>query len=168
MTTDMEDLTSQDLDRAHESLYYAARRYSTITEQSFLQGASGICPEHDPSFVNIGNAAADLAEAGARYTEAYTRWEASLPSHEGSGETKEPMWSESGPEGRHIFYEGDDPETFRQQINAEFGFDPGDDNEDWGKYFEGDDVEGFVSYSFWCPLEYLNAIYGSGRFPMGS
>jgi hypothetical protein len=82
---DMEGLTARDLDRAHESLYYAARRYCTITEQGFVQGASGMCPEHDPAFVTVGNAAADLADAGQRYTEAYARWEACLPP-EGPGD----------------------------------------------------------------------------------
>jgi hypothetical protein len=33
-------------------------------------------------------------------------------------------WKRLFPEGRTIFYEGDDPEGFRQQIKAEFGFDP--------------------------------------------
>jgi hypothetical protein len=76
---DMEDLAGTDLDRAHESLYYAARRYCAITEQGFLQSASSISPEHDPSFVSVGIAAADLADAGGRYADAYARWEACLP-----------------------------------------------------------------------------------------
>jgi hypothetical protein len=78
---DMEDLTAHDLDRAHESLYYAARRYCTITERGFLQEASGVGPEH-PVFVSIGGAAGDLAEAGQRYTEAYARWTSCLPPGE--------------------------------------------------------------------------------------
>ncbi len=75
---DMEDLTGRDLDRAHESLYYAAKRYCTITEQGFIQDASGTRPS-DPSFMNIGAAAHDLTEAGQRYTEVYDRWQACLP-----------------------------------------------------------------------------------------
>jgi len=78
---DMEDLAASDVDRAQESLYYAARRYCAITEQLFLQQASDI-PEDDPSFVSVGNAASDLAEAGQRYTEAYARWERFLPADE--------------------------------------------------------------------------------------
>jgi hypothetical protein len=78
----MEDLAARDVDRAHESLYYAARRYSAITEQAFLQSASRISHEH-PSFVSIGDAAADLAEAGQRYTDAYARWEACMPPQPG-------------------------------------------------------------------------------------
>jgi hypothetical protein len=61
-------------------------------------------------------------------------------------------WSELCPEGRFIFYEGDDPKGFRREIKAEFGFDPGP------KPDEG----------FHCPPEHLDAIYGTGRFPMGS
>jgi len=65
-------------------------------------------------------------------------------------------WRELCPEGRDIFYEGDDPAGFAQQIKAEFGFDPAGDPM-WG-----------VQYQFHCPAEHLDAIYGSARFPMGS
>jgi hypothetical protein len=78
---DMEDLAALDLDRAQESLYYAARRYCAITEQLFLQLASNISVD-DPSFMTGGDAAADLAEAGQRYTEAYARFETFLPPDE--------------------------------------------------------------------------------------
>ena len=40
-------------------------------------------------------------------------------------------WQELHPNGRHIYYEGDDPEGFAQEILAEFGFDPSAD-ELWG------------------------------------
>jgi hypothetical protein len=76
---DMEDLAFTDLDRAHESLFYAARRYCLLTEKGFLEEGSAPCPEHGPSFGGIGNAAHDLAEAGQRYAEAYARWEAQVP-----------------------------------------------------------------------------------------
>ena len=33
-------------------------------------------------------------------------------------------WKDLFPNGRHIFYEGDEPEVFAQQIRDEFGFDP--------------------------------------------
>ena len=64
-------------------------------------------------------------------------------------------WSEMFPDGRHIYYEGDDPKGFVEQIKAEFGFDPSKD-EHWGN-----------GCCFHCPPEHLDAIY-SGRFPMGS
>jgi hypothetical protein len=76
-------------------------------------------------------------------------------------------WSELFPEGREIFYEGDDPVGFVKEIQTEFGFDPGLDPR-WGKYIDGEDFDPFYSYGFICPAEHLDAIYGSERFPMGS
>jgi hypothetical protein len=60
---DMEDLTGVDLDRAHEGLYFAAKRYCTITEQSFIQGASGIWPGDS---VNAGDSRLDLGHTCLR------------------------------------------------------------------------------------------------------
>jgi len=37
----------------------------------------------------------------------------------------------------------------------------------WGEQIDGDDIS-FTSYSFHCPSEHLDAIYGNDRFPMGS
>jgi hypothetical protein len=38
-----------------------------------------------------------------------------------------------------------------------------------GKHFRGDEEgNGWVSYSFHCPAEHLDAIYGNPNFPMGS
>lgn len=104
-------------------------------------------------------------------------------------------WSEMFPRGRHIYYEGDDPEGFRQTLIKEFNFDPGTDPS-WGVTIEGDtpdeeseeddldelergEVEenaeivrenfgDFTSYGFHCPANILDAVYGSERFPMGS
>jgi len=78
-------------------------------------------------------------------------------------------WSKLFPEGRHIYYEGNDPVGFRAQIMKEFGFDPGT-SEGWGRWVETDREPegGFYSYSFYCPVEHLDAIYGNDRFPMGS
>jgi hypothetical protein len=60
------------------------------------------------------------------------------------------------PHGRHIFYEGDDPERFAAEIVAEFGFDPSRDP-DWGN-----------GCMFHCPAEHLDTIYSSHRWPTGS
>ena len=87
---DMEDLTFRDLGRAHESLYFAAKRYCAITEQGFVQWASNICADHDPGFVRIGDAAEELAEAGQRYTEAFSRWEAHRPPEDPSDDPENP------------------------------------------------------------------------------
>lgn len=79
-----------------------------------------------------------------------------------SSEMDLPSWSELFPHGRHIFYEGDEPEEFARQVLFEFGFDVTKDAQ-WG-----DNDGGFTSYSFDCPPGLLNLIYGSDRFPMGS
>jgi len=78
----------------------------------------------------------------------------------------ETTWSSLFPQGRHIFYEGDDSIGFASQIEAEFGFSPALDPR-WGERIDGDGP-GFISYSFHCPPEHLDAIYGNSRFPMGS
>jgi hypothetical protein len=78
------------------------------------------------------------------------------------------------PEGRDLYYEGDDPDGFARQIKAEFGFDPSADPH-WGGAPvmvgpHGEDLEdpfGRV-YLFRCPPEHLDAIYRSDRFPLGS
>jgi hypothetical protein len=70
-------------------------------------------------------------------------------------------WSALFPEGREIFYEGDNPEEFAATIKAELDFDPSKDNPRWGEVVH-------VSYAFHCPPEHLDAIYGGDRFPMGS
>jgi hypothetical protein len=75
-------------------------------------------------------------------------------------------WSDLFPDGRHIFYEGNNPVGFVRQIEAEFGFNPALDPR-WGEQIDGDDLS-FISYRFHCPAEHLDAIYGTSRFPMGS
>ncbi len=74
-------------------------------------------------------------------------------------------WRELFPDGRVIFYEGDDPAGFVTTIKAEFGFDPSADP-GWDEWVEWETI-GFRSYAFRCPPDHLDAIY-SGRFPMGS
>lgn len=71
-------------------------------------------------------------------------------------------WQDLFPEGREIYYEGSEPDTFRTEIRDEFGFDPGA-SPGWGDLYDGK-----PSYRFHCPPECLNDIYGSGRWPMGS
>ena len=89
---DMEDLTTRDLDRAHESLYYAARRYCTITEQGFRQGDWDNEPGNE-WFVSIGRAADELTESARRYAEADSRWAASIgpgPDDDPSDDQEDP------------------------------------------------------------------------------
>jgi hypothetical protein len=51
------------------------------------------------------------------------------------------------PEGRHLYYEGDDPTGFIKELKERYGLD--------------------VSVSFHCPAELLDEIY-SGKYPLGS
>jgi hypothetical protein len=73
--------------------------------------------------------------------------------------TDENSWAELFPAGRRIFYEGDDPRTFADEIKTRFGFDPSENNPRWNE------EDGF---SFHCPAPLLDEIYGGGRYLMGS
>jgi len=56
-----------------------------MTEQpdmEYLAGTDLVRADESPSFVSVGPAAADLAEAGQRYREAYARYEPFLPVDE--------------------------------------------------------------------------------------
>jgi hypothetical protein len=78
-------------------------------------------------------------------------------------------WSEMFPGGRDIFYEGADPEGFAAAMLDHFGFDPSKDP-NWGQWIgdSPDDPTGFVSYQFHCAAEYLDDVYGSGSWELGS
>lgn len=90
--------------------------------------------------------------------------EGSVPAPQGAPTT----WASLFPDGRLIFYEGNHPNLFIEEIRVEFGFDPSADPE-WDVLIPGDDNSGgFISFAFHCPPEHLDAIYGTSRFPMGS
>jgi len=82
-------------------------------------------------------------------------------------------WVDLFPGGRCIVYEGDDPSRFVREIEDEFGFDPSQDRR-WGKgLMDGPNNEDLPDplgrpYFFHCPPEYLDAIYASNRWPVGS
>ena len=74
------------------------------------------------------------------------------------------------PSGRTIYFEGDDPEDFARDMRVIFGFDvksvPGHNIiTDEPMAYTWDQQHG---WSFHCPAEYLDAVYGSGLWPMGS
>lgn len=78
-----------------------------------------------------------------------------------------PSWSELYPDGRFIYYEGEDPEGFVRTIVEEFGFNPSEDH-GW-PVMPGWDPADHWCPGFHCPGEHLEAIYGGARrFPMGS
>lgn len=112
---------------------------------------------------------ADLLIRGARAVARETtaaRSGTELASGPAPAQVWDTTWSSLFPEGRHIFYEGDDPTGFVSQIEAEFGFSPARDSR-WGEQIDDEDFS-LTSYSFHCPAEHLDAIYGTDRFPMGS
>jgi HNH endonuclease len=77
-------------------------------------------------------------------------------------------WAEEfWPGGRHIYYEGSEPETFAATIKDEFNLDVSVDHA-WGQVIEDSEGGSFVSYGFDCPAELLGDIFYSGRWPMGS
>lgn len=72
-------------------------------------------------------------------------------------------WTELFPEGRYIYYEGDEPVEFILEMNQKFGLDMQKLSPEWhADYLE------FGSFGFFCPPEHLDAIYGNDIYPMGS
>jgi HNH endonuclease len=77
-------------------------------------------------------------------------------------------WAEDyWPNGRHIYYEGNEPAVFAATVKAEFGLDVTSDNE-WAQIIDDGDGSSFTSYGFDCPSELLGQIYYSNRWPIGS
>ena len=75
-------------------------------------------------------------------------------------------WAELFPNGRDIFYEGNEPDEFAAEIAAKYGFDPRTDRRWWEVVEDGE--EPFVSYRFRCPARLLDEIYGNDAYPLGS
>lgn len=67
-----------------------------------------------------------------------------------------PAWSLIYPRGCWLYYLGDSPALFAKTIAEGFGFDPAA-SEDWTTA---------MGHGFQCPAEHLDAIYGSGRWPL--
>lgn len=68
-------------------------------------------------------------------------------------------WSELFPDGRYIFYEGDDPESFVKEMKNSFGLN---------LTFDWDEFKEFNAFGFHCPSKFIDEIYGNGKYPMGS
>lgn len=72
----------------------------------------------------------------------------------------EPSWVEMFPNGRDLYYEGDDPEAFAKEMQEKYGFDPSLNNPSWSEYY---------GYSFHCPASALNEVYSDySPYPLGS
>jgi hypothetical protein len=77
-------------------------------------------------------------------------------------------WAEDyWPNGRHIYYEGGEPEAFAATIKDEFGLDVTIDRA-WGQVIDDSEGGSFVSYGFDCPAGLLGDIYYSNRWSIGS
>ena len=77
-------------------------------------------------------------------------------------------WSEMFPNGRFIYYEGDNPQSFAQEMRTKFGVEVEKGNEHWAVHYDADEYgEESTSYGFFCPVEHLDEIY-SDSYPMGS
>jgi hypothetical protein len=71
-----------------------------------------------------------------------------------------------------VFYEGDDPDGFAQEMKDEFGFDvhhPDEYGRDlWEMTVQGDDGDEWLMRQFFIPPGLVEAVYGSGRWELGS
>jgi hypothetical protein len=80
--------------------------------------------------------------------------------------------AERYPEGRTLFYEGGNPEQFRQQMITSFGFDPAETPGDLtGMYDHLDNPREPTwdekhGWAFHCPPGHLDAV--RGNWPVGS
>ena len=83
-------------------------------------------------------------------------------------------WADLFPNGRIIYYEGNNPRGFVKEIKAEFGFDPSKDRLWKGGPVSLVDNKGRVRLTmhaekaFHCPARLLDKIYGTAKYPMGS
>lgn len=74
-------------------------------------------------------------------------------------------WAEeTWPNGRHIYYEGGEPEVFAATIKDEFGLDVTSDPA-WAEVIDDSEGGSFIDYGFDCPAALLGDIYYSDRWP---
>lgn len=67
-------------------------------------------------------------------------------------------WSQLFPNGRTVFYEGDDPKGFVREMKKKYGFDPSK-----GRFWNKKN-----GYQFHCPAECMDEVYGNYKYPLGS
>lgn len=78
------------------------------------------------------------------------------------------QWSKLFPDGRVLFYEGDDPKGFRAEMRTKFGFDPAAPckgvlgGEEFRRFNKRHD------YQFFCPANVLDKVYGKKGYMLGS
>jgi len=91
-------------------------------------------------------------------------------------------WSQLCPDGRTLYYEGDDPDGFARAVKTQFGFDVAEHRGYW-PVKNDDESYSYKPHSeptwneshgwqFHCPVEHIDAIYGDEtfrrRWPLGS
>jgi hypothetical protein len=69
-------------------------------------------------------------------------------------------WKELFPDGRTIFYEGEDPDEFVAEMKRRFGFDPSTVRPPPGDGFVACRMSWDECRAFYCPPHLLDAIYG--------
>lgn len=68
-------------------------------------------------------------------------------------------WQEMFPNGRYVYYEGDNPNVFAKEMQEKFGFNPSKNNERWNKE---------SGYCFHLPGNCINEVYNRTKYPLGS
>lgn len=69
-------------------------------------------------------------------------------------------WSEMYPNGRFVYYEGDDPHHFVREMKNKYGFDPSKNNR--RHWCEGG------SWCFLLPGNCIDDVYDRSKYPLGS
>lgn len=68
-------------------------------------------------------------------------------------------WTDFYPDGRHVFYEGDDPHSFVREMKTKFNFDPSENNKSWNEE---------SGWCFFLPGNCINEVYDRTKYPLGS
>jgi hypothetical protein len=106
--------------------YYADPAHPGETKASFL---ASVRKDHEHA---VARGETMIAEFASTYRNGDNSMDVQETEYDIDGAT----WSAHYPDGRFIYYEGEDPDGFVEQIKAEFGFDPSA-SEGWGTWIEG-------------------------------
>ena len=72
-------------------------------------------------------------------------------------------WTDYYPNGRYVFYEGDDPHSFVREMKNKYNFDPS--KEGRKNNFRWNDECGWC---FLLPGYCINEVYDRTKYPLGS
>lgn len=68
-----------------------------------------------------------------------------------------PTWQEMFPNGRTVFYEGDDSRGFMREMRTKYGFTINKNLKSWRR-----------SKMFHLPGHLMDKVYGNSKYPLGS